>query len=229
MPANRRNVIPLRPAMRRAANSAARVFLCFDPARDAWRARLVAHALSMHGWACTAQKIGDGGWRAAAGSGPQVIDDWIRARVGESDATLLLLGAQTHRCAWSFDAIAAALCTPRALLGLRVHRLKDATGAADLAGPNPLDHLGWRAAGEAQAVPCSQYIRTYDWVEDEGFYQVAGWLCEAIATIGTPSPGGLERLSDPQLPDAIFSDLLFAEAPPTEPTPSGPKPSGSAD
>ena len=53
------------------------------------------------------------------------------------------------------------------LLGIYVHNIKDASGKRGIKGKDPFVALGYGG------------IKTYDWIEDNGYFNLADWVEQA--------------------------------------------------
>lgn len=62
-----------------------------------------------------------------------------------------------------------------AVIGLRIHGIKDQDSKTDTAGANPLDVVKFED-GTALSTMC----KTYDWVADKGREHLGEWLEEAV-------------------------------------------------
>ncbi|MET0101178.1 MAG: TIR domain-containing protein [Sedimenticola sp.] len=70
----------------------------------------------------------------------------------------------------------------KGLLGIYIHNVKDPIDGTDLQGKNPLDY--WSVKRGGINVPFSRLYRTYDWVHDDGYSNLARWIEDAAKAAG---------------------------------------------
>jgi len=88
---------------------------------------------------------------------------------------VVLLDAETAERDWVDHEIRRSWKRGNALVGLRVHQMKNHEGKTDMAGPNPLDEIRLE-----DGTPLSAVSKTYDWVDDDGRNNLGKWVEEAF-------------------------------------------------
>lgn len=157
---------------------ARRVFFSFHYGRDIWRANVVRNS-----WVTQDRKSAgffDGSLHEAAKTkSPERLKAMIRAQLRGTSCTVVLIGSQTASCAsrpYVRFEIAESKDCGNALIGIRVHRIKDARGATDRPGANPFaraDAMGFYASYVGLQVPI------YRWNRDQGFENLRDWVDRA--------------------------------------------------
>jgi hypothetical protein len=110
------------------------------------------------------------------------IEKWIEEQLNGSSVTVVLFGAQTYYRRWVRHEIKRSHELEKGLLAVDIHNVRDPRGGADVAGINPLDF--WAVKQNGRDVALSIIYRTYDWVRDDGYNNMADWIEEAAIAVG---------------------------------------------
>jgi hypothetical protein len=153
---------------------ARKTFFSFHYERDAWRAANVRNSgvLSKddeYGFIDAAD------WEKIERGGEVAIKRWIRDQLKNTTVTVVLIGAQTASREWVQFEIRESWKRGNAIVGVRIHGIKDQESKTDSFGANPLDVVKF-ADGTALSTVC----KTYDWVANNGREHLGEWLEEAV-------------------------------------------------
>ncbi|MBC8181392.1 TIR domain-containing protein [candidate division KSB1 bacterium] len=145
-----------------------RVFFCFHFERDIWRASQVRNS-----WVTKPDREAAGFWDAAAWEevkkkGDEAIKSWIRNQLEGTSVTVALIGTNTSDRKYVHYEINQSWDKKNGLIGVYIHNKKDQNGKTDIKGFDPFVKLGYTG------------IRTYDWVNDNGYENLGKWI-EAAA------------------------------------------------
>ena len=110
------------------------------------------------------------------------IEKWIEEQLKGTSVTVVLFGAQTYEREWVRHEIKRSHELNKGLLAIDIHRIKDPQLGADSKGRNPLDY--WQIERNGRKVPFSSMYATYDWVDNDGYTNLASWVEAAAKTAG---------------------------------------------
>ncbi|SRR5258706_1039517 len=150
-----------------------RVFFSFHFKKDAWRAGQIRNSNLLadderYGFIDNAE------WEKIEREGDVAIKRWIDGQLNKTSVTVILIGADTAERDWVDYEIRKSWERGNALVGVRIHRVKDQHGQEDIAGPNPLDKVKLK-----DGTPLSSLCKTYDWVSDDGRANLGKWVEDA--------------------------------------------------
>lgn len=152
---------------------ARKVFYSFHFKRDVWRAGQVRNSNAIsdddeYGVIDAAE------WEKIEREGDAAIQRWINGQMKSTSVTVVLIGAETAERDWVKYEIEQSWKRGNALLGLRIHGMKNQDGKTDVAGPNPFENFVL-----SDGVRLSDFIRIYDWQRDDGRANLGDWVEEA--------------------------------------------------
>jgi MTH538 TIR-like domain (DUF1863) len=150
-----------------------KVFFSFHFKRDAWRAGQVRNS-DMLADEDEYGVIDAAAWEKIEREGDEAIKRWINDQLKNTSVTVVLIGAKTAERDWVEYEIRRSWEKGNALVGVRIHGVKDQHGNIDSPGPNPLDEIKL-ANGHA----LSTVFKTYDWVTNDGRANLGEWVEEA--------------------------------------------------
>lgn len=153
---------------------ARKTFFSFHYERDAWRAANVRNSgvLSKddeYGFIDAAD------WEKIEREGDAAIERWIKGQLKNTTTTVVLIGAETASRDWVLYELRESWKRGNAVLGVRIHGIKDQDGKTDSYGVNPLDVVKFED-GTALSTVC----KTYDWVANKGREHLGEWIEEAV-------------------------------------------------
>jgi hypothetical protein len=154
-----------------------RVFFSFDFIDDLWRASVVRNR-----WVMDPTTSGPGFWAAEFTTGnptPAALEAFVDEQVAAAQVTAVLIGARTASCAHVSHAIRRSAELGRGLVGIYVDQCKDRFGSTSSRGPNPFDLV--TVDRDGTLVSLSELVPTYDWVNDDGFHNLATWIADGMA------------------------------------------------
>lgn len=154
---------------------ARKTFFSFHYERDAWRAANVRNsgALSEND---EAGFIDAADWEKLEREGDAAIKKWIKEQLNNTTVTAVLIGAETASRKWVLYEIRESWKRGNAVVGVRIHGIKNQDSEIDAAGPNPLDVILFN-----DGTSMSSVCKTYDWVADKGREHLGEWLEDAVA------------------------------------------------
>jgi hypothetical protein len=149
---------------------ARKVFFSFHFKRDAWRAGQVRNADLLadedeYGVVDAAE------WEKLEKEGDTAIMRWINEQLQNTSVTVVLIGAETAERDWVNYEIRKSWERGNAIVGLRIHNVKNQEQKTDLPGINPLDQIFL-----ADDKPLSSVCKTYDWSTDDGRNNLGQWV-----------------------------------------------------
>lgn len=149
-----------------------RVFFAFHYQREIWRANIVRNSwLTKEDWE-DAGFFDASLWEDAETHGPAAVKRLIDGGLRYTSVTAVLIGAETADRHWVRYEIEESCKRGNGLIGIRIHRLEDRFGQADLPGRNPFDEMYYVKTG----VALSSVWATYDWVRDDGYLNLKEWV-----------------------------------------------------
>jgi len=156
---------------------ARRVFFSFHYERDIWRASIVRNS-----WVTKPDREAAGFWDAAEWEevkrkGEEAVKRWINKNLEGTSVTVVLIGAETATRKWVNYEIKKSYEKGNGMLGIYIHKIKDKDGKTDRKGENPFDYLYIERNGNR--IYLSQIFKTYDWIDDKGYYNIGKWIEEA--------------------------------------------------
>lgn len=190
---------------------ARKVFYSFHFKRDAWRAAQVRNSNMI----ADDDEYGviDGvEWEKIERQGDDAIKRWINGQLKDTSVTAVLIGAETAERNWVEYEIRRSWERGNALVGVRVHGMKNRDQETDRPGPNPLDNIRL-----ADGTPLSAIFPTYDWVANEGRQNISAWVEQAFQV--RANYGGETALVEAEaVTSAIFAQPKSAPAVITNPS-----------
>ena len=87
----------------------------------------------------------------------------------------MLIGAETAERDWVNYEIRKSWERGNAIIGLRIHNVKNQDGKTDMPGVNPLDQIQL-----TDGTRLSSFCKTYDWNTDDGRKNLGQWADEAF-------------------------------------------------
>lgn len=106
------------------------------------------------------------------------IQNWIEEQLKGCSVTAVLFGAETYNREWVKYEIKRSYELKMGIVAIDIHNVRDPLKGVDRAGQNPLEL--WRAGDK----PFTSLYRTYDWVRDDGYNNIGGWVEYAAKAAG---------------------------------------------
>ena len=162
---------------------ARRVFFSFHYERDIFRASQVHNRGAFKGTFEDSGFIDHADWESLKRGGDSAIQRWIDAQLDGASVTAVLIGAETFGRPWVNYEIKKSFAEGKRLLGIYIDRLVDPrTQRADMRGRNPFEDLYVTDSNPRRYL--SSIFRTYDWVGDDGYNNLARWVETAARDAG---------------------------------------------
>lgn len=152
---------------------ARKVFYSFHYKRDAWRAAQVRNC-NVIADEDEFGVIDSVEWETIERQGDAAIERWINGQLEYTSVTVVLIGAQTAERDWVDYEIRKSWERGNALVGVRIHAMKNQDREVDARGANP-----FAAVKLADGTPLSSIVKVYDWVSDDGRENLGDWVDEA--------------------------------------------------
>lgn len=107
------------------------------------------------------------------------IEKWIEDQMRNTSVTVVLFGAETYDREWARHEIKRSFELNKGILAIDIHNIKDPQKGVDVQGRNPLQY--WNVERGGRKITFDQIYSSYDWVNDDGYANLANWI-EAAAT-----------------------------------------------
>ena len=160
---------------------ARKVFFSFHYVPDNWRASQVRKMGVIEG-NCPCS---DNDWESVTRGGNAAIKEWIDDQLYGKSCAVVLVGENTADRKWINHEIKTAWEAGKAVVGIRIHNLKDSGGNQASEGENPFDYLTLDKKKMSSIVRLynppfvtSSYV--YAYIKDN----IADWIEEAIEIRG---------------------------------------------
>ncbi|MGR3794007.1 TIR domain-containing protein [Vannielia sp. SX4] len=128
---------------------AKRVFFSFHYSNDNWRASQVRNIGILDG----NRSATDNDWEQIKQGGDAAIQRWIDNQMDGKSTVAVLIGSQTAGRRWINYEIKRAWDIGKAVLGVRIHQLKNRLGQTSVQGANPFSEFSIRGQNLANIVP----------------------------------------------------------------------------
>lgn len=154
-----------------------KVFFSFHFDRDAWRVGQVRNCNVVQSKYDKNRFLDAADWEQIKRKGDGAIKSWIDSQIEGTSVTIVLIGAQTHTRPWVDYEIEKSWNKGNGMLGVYIHNIKNQFGFTDSQGQNPFNKF---SIDNNQLNKLSSHVRTYDWLNDNGRYNIDDWI-EAAA------------------------------------------------
>ena len=161
---------------------ARRVFFSFHYDRDIRRVVQVRNSWVVRPENETQPFLDKAAWESIKRRGDQAIEKWIEDQLSGTSVTVVLVGAETYTREWVLHEIKRSYQLGKGILAVYIHNVRDPIRGTDPRGQNPMDY--WTVERSGRQVPLSQLYRTYDWVNEDGRANLAGWIEAAAKAVG---------------------------------------------
>jgi hypothetical protein len=147
-----------------------KVFYSFHFKRDAWRAAQVRNS-NVIADEDEFGVIDSVEWQEIERQGDEAIERWINDQLMNTSVTVVLIGPETAERDWVDYEIRQSWKRGNALLGVRIHGLKNHDTETDIPGASPFVNVLL-----ADGTPLSAVVKVYDWVKDNGRANLGAWV-----------------------------------------------------
>jgi len=172
---------------------ARRVFFSFHYRKDIWRVSQVRNSWVTRG-GDTQPFLDAAAWESIKRRGEDSVHRWIDEQLSGTGVTVVLIGENTSERPFVRHEIRESHRRGNGLLGIHIHKLRDHRGDRSYKGLNPFSHmtaaiedsgfLGTGLFSETKRRPLSAVYPVYDWVDDDGYGNIADWIEEAARRAG---------------------------------------------
>lgn len=169
---------------------ARRVFFSFHHQKDSWRVGQVRNSwLAKKG---ESNKFMDAAaWEEVKRKGDTNVKAWIDHELNGTGVTVILIGQETASRPFVKYEVEESFRRKNGLLGIHIHGIKSSDKKTSRKGRNPLDdffamveHSFLGIFGHKIEKRYSEIFQTFDWVQDDGRRNMAGWIEEAARRAG---------------------------------------------
>ncbi len=161
---------------------ARKVFFSFHYERDIWRSSIVRNSDTVKAEADERGFIDAADWEKLKKSGDAAIQKWIKDQMNGTSVTVILIGAETSTRPWVQYELQQSFARGNAIVGIRIHNIKDRDKKTDTEGKTTFGSLGKNAQG--QDVYFGNVATVYDWVNNDGYKNFATWVESAAKAAG---------------------------------------------
>ena len=133
---------------------ARKTFFSFHYIPDGWRAAQVRNAGVVEG----NDPVSDNEWEEVTKGGDPAIQSWIDGQISGTSCAIVLIGSATAGRKWIKYEIEKAWNDGKGVVGVYIHRLKNANGLTSTKGRNPFDDLTMKRDKSL----LSSIVRAYD-------------------------------------------------------------------
>lgn len=138
------------------------VFFSFHYNNDSWRAGQVRNM----GKVDSSSTFSDNDWEEVKEKTESKIKEWIDEQLDKRSCLVVLIGKETSNRKWIDYEIKKAYKLNKGIVGIYIHKLKNASGEQDSKGNNPFDnHI-------INGVLMSEYVKCFesDWITSDNVY-----------------------------------------------------------
>jgi len=161
---------------------ARKVFFSFHYERDVWRSSIVRNSETVKDEADERGFIDGAEWEKLKKSGDNAIKNWIKDQLNGTSVTVVLIGTETSTRPWVQYELQQSFSRGNAIVGIRIHNIKDKDKKTDAKGETTFGSLGKNSQGKD--VYYSNVATTHDWVNDDGYNNFATWVETAAKAVG---------------------------------------------
>lgn len=133
--------------------------------RNSWRMRPGAETQPFHDRA---------EWEKVKRQSPGTIKSWIDSQLKGSSVTVVLVGAGTATRPWVKYEIESSIEQKKGIVFINLDGMKTVQGFAYRSGSSPAT---WTL--NRTGLPLSSYYKSYNWVSDGGYQNMAKWVEDA--------------------------------------------------
>ena len=161
---------------------ARKVFFSFHYERDVWRSSIVRNSDTVKAEADERGFIDAAEWEKLKKSGDAAVQKWIKDQMNGTSVTVVLIGAETSTRPWVQYELQQSFDRGNAIVGIRIHNIKDKDKKTDSKGETTFGSLGKNAQGKD--VFFANVATIYDWVDNDGYSNFATWVESAAKAAG---------------------------------------------
>ena|SRR5665213_3115939 len=158
---------------------ARKTFFSFHYDNDVWRANIVRNS-----WVTqdTAGFVDHASFEEVEKKGKAAIQKWIDDQLVGTSVTVVLIGTETSNRDYIKYELQKSYAKGNGLLGIYIHQIKDRFGRTSVKGSNHFGEIGKDA--QNKSVYFSSTYDCYDWVDNDGYNNLATWIEKAAKAAG---------------------------------------------
>ena len=150
---------------------AKRVFFSFHYERDNWRSSIVRNSDVTKEDSVFIDAVA---WEEIKKKTKKEIEKWILDQMKGTSTTLVLIGKETTERDWVRFEIIESRKKGNAIIGIRIHNIKDKDGNKDLEGSLDFGVIDVDANGNELSF--ENLYPIYDWINDNGYENLEKWI-----------------------------------------------------
>lgn len=138
------------------------VFFSFHYDNDNWRAGQVRNM----GKVDSSSTFSDNDWEEIKEKTETKIKEWIDEQLNKRSCIIVLIGKETANRKWIKYEIKRAYKLNKGIVGIYIHKLKNASGKQDSKGDNPFDNY------KIDGISMSKYVKCFEsnWSSSDDVY-----------------------------------------------------------
>lgn len=160
---------------------ARRAFFSFHYELDVQRASVVRKSRLTHGEQTSF--IDASLWEEAKKKSQEALKKLINEALQNTSVTVVLIGSRTNDRQWVKYELEQSIARGNGIVGVRVNKIKNFQGLTTGLGVNPLDN-SFVTFTNGNKKRASDYYKTYDYVDDDGYNNLGAWIEEAAKLAG---------------------------------------------
>ena len=121
-------------------------------------------------------------WEQAKTNGEDAIKRLINKALEGTSVTAVLIGAETSTRKWVKYELEQGWKRGNGILGIYIHQIKDKDGKTDTKGNTFFGPIFTSSDDDKRYF--SERFSTYDWVDDDGYNYLGGWIEKAAEDAG---------------------------------------------
>ena len=161
---------------------ARKVFFSFNYDRDVRRVVQVRNSWRIRPGNESQPFLDKAEWESIKRQGNAAIENWIERQFKGTTVTIVLIGKETYARQWVRHEIKRSHELKKGMLGIYIHNVKDPQTGSDPKGKNPFDY--WCLENNGSKKYFSEMYPTYDWVNNDGYNNIEGWIETAARNAG---------------------------------------------
>lgn len=158
-----------------------RVYFSFHYDRDITRVNVVRNCQVIQSGYMPQQFIDKADFEPIKRKGDKSIKNWIDKQMHGTSVIVVLIGLETYSRDYVIYEIGQAFFNKMGMLGIHINNIRNFQKEIDPPGENPFENVEVMYRGEYRSLieVVNHNICCYDWVKDDGRYNIGDWIEEA--------------------------------------------------
>jgi hypothetical protein len=161
---------------------ARRTFFSFHYENDVWRANIVRNSWVTKPDTEAAGFIDAAAFEEIKKGGDAAIKKWIDGQLSGTSVTVVLIGSETSNREYIKYELEQSWKKGNGILGIYIHNIKDRNGNTSPSGSNSFGPIFTSPYDDKKYF--YERFPTYDWVNDDGYKNLGGWIEDAAKKAG---------------------------------------------